>query len=184
VAKSLSRVVPDSHRRMIYEFAMHRWPGTESNRRRQPFQGCALPTHEARSRAISCGCSRATRASQPPNFGSRTQRSISHSIPITLSRGFLKDSFDCHSAQPVLSTLITQRSVVQTRRPAARQLLFFNSCSYCCAGVACFAGLLRDLQSQVVDLLCSDCHQKDSGSAYRGSSPCLPAKFYYPFKCN
>jgi hypothetical protein len=21
-----------------------RWPGTESNRRRQPFQGCALPT--------------------------------------------------------------------------------------------------------------------------------------------
>ena len=29
------------------------WPGTESNRRRQPFQGCALPT-ELPGRESSC----------------------------------------------------------------------------------------------------------------------------------
>jgi hypothetical protein len=45
----------------------------------------------------------------------------------------------------------------------------------CCGGVADFAGLCRALPTYVVDLLWNQYVILDSGSAYRGSNPCLPA---------
>jgi hypothetical protein len=53
---------PDSNRRRCLRrfntscnYCFERWPGTELNRRRQPFQGCALPTElpGRRNRAVS-----------------------------------------------------------------------------------------------------------------------------------
>jgi hypothetical protein len=52
---------------------------------------------------------------------------------------------------------------------------------FCCAGVADFAGLCRNLQSVRPDFLCFQSLGKDSGSAYRGSNPWGAAKLYDAF---
>jgi len=47
-----------------------------------------------------------------------------------------------------------------------------------CVGIADFARLVLDLPRQVGDLVWNQCERTDSGSAYRGSNPCLPAKIH------
>jgi hypothetical protein len=51
-----------------------------------------------------------------------------------------------------------------------------------CAWVADFAGLCRNLQREVVEVLWNQSLLRDSGSAYRGSNPWGAAKsFQFPF---